>query len=329
MARGAAADRPVREGENGLAIRAAWLHFAGGMTQAQVAGRLGISSAKAHRLVTQASQSGMVKVTIDGSISECVALEQQLVQRYALSTCEVVPDLYEDGLPLRALGGAGASFLRREIQALKKGTIGIGHGRTLAAAIQSMPHVAAGEVNFVSLLGGFTRNYAANPHDVMHSLASKTTGDAYVLPLPFFADTIEDRKVFMAQRGVRSVMQRAAHADLMVAGIGSADLDTQLVTTRMVEPEEIKDVQSRGGVGELLGHFFDHEGHAIMTNLSDRTLSLDLETLRGRRIVALAGGPEKVSGIRAVLLSKALSGLITDERTALALLNLEPAHEPT
>lgn len=324
MARGSPTERTVRDGEDGLAIRAAWLHFAGGMTQAQVATKLGISSTKAHRLVTQASQSGAVKVTIDGSITECVALEQQLAQRFGLSTCEVVPDLHEDGLPLRALGSAGAAFLRREIQTLKNGTIGIGHGRTLAAAIQSMPQVAAGEVNFVSLLGGFTRNYAANPHDVMHSLASKTAGDAYVLPLPFVADTVDDRKVFMAQRGVRSVMARAAHADLMVAGIGTVDLDTQLVTTRMIEREEIQDVQSRDGVGELLGHFFDHEGHAIKTSLSARTLSLDLEILRGRRIVALAGGPDKVAGIRAVLCSKALSGLITDEQTALALLNLEP-----
>lgn len=324
MARAAATERTLQDGEDGLAIRAAWLHFAGGMTQAQVASRLGISSTKAHRLVAQASQSGAVKVTIDGPISACIAMEQQLAERFGLSTCEVVPDLYEEGLPLRALGNAGASFLKRKIQTLRSGTIGIGHGRTLAAAIQAMPHVPAGEVNFVSLLGGFTRNYAANPYDVMHGLASKTAGEAYVLPLPFFADSVEDRKVFLAQRGVRNVMQKAAHADLMVAGIGTVDLETQLVTTRMVEVKEIQDVQSRGGVGELLGHFFDMEGHAIKTSLSDRTLSLDLEILRGRRIVALAGGPSKVASIRAVLRSKALSGLITDERTALALLNLEP-----
>jgi DNA-binding transcriptional regulator LsrR (DeoR family) len=323
MARAVTGESLGRTDEDGLAIRAAWLHFAGGLTQAQVAGRLGISSAKAHRLVTQASQSGAVKVTIDGSISECVALEQKLAARFDLTTSEVVPDLHEEGLPLRALGRAGASFLRREIQLLQEGTIGIGHGRTLAAAIQALPQTTAGKVSFVSLLGGFTRNYAANPHDVIHSLASKTMADAYVLPLPFFADSVEDRKVFMAQRGARSVMDRAACADLMVAGIGTVDLDTQLVTSRMVEPDEIEDVQARGGQGELLGHFFDREGHAIRTSLSDRTLSLDLEVLRGRRIVALAGGPGKVAGIRAVLHSGFLNGLITDERTAMALLDQE------
>jgi DNA-binding transcriptional regulator LsrR (DeoR family) len=38
------------------------------------------------------------------------------------------------------------------------------------------------------------------------------------------------------------------------------------------------------------------------------------------RTVAIAGGPEKIDAIRAVLKSGRLWGLITDERTAKALL---------
>ncbi|RVB47560.1 sugar-binding transcriptional regulator, partial [Mesorhizobium sp. M7A.F.Ca.CA.004.05.1.1] len=39
-----------RDHESSLATRAAWLHYAGGLTQAQVAKRLGLTSLKAHRL---------------------------------------------------------------------------------------------------------------------------------------------------------------------------------------------------------------------------------------------------------------------------------------
>ncbi|RUV36591.1 sugar-binding transcriptional regulator, partial [Mesorhizobium sp. M7A.F.Ca.MR.228.00.0.0] len=41
--------------------------------------------------------------------------------------------------------------------------------------------------------------------------------------------------------------------------------------------------------------------------------------LKGRRIVAVAGGKIKVRAIKAVLESRYLSGLITDESTARAL----------
>ena len=91
------------DGEESLAIRAAWLHYAGGLTQSAVAKRLGLPSVKAHRLIARAVADGVVKVTIDGEIVECAKLENQLCGRFGLDFCEVAPDLGEEGLPLRAL----------------------------------------------------------------------------------------------------------------------------------------------------------------------------------------------------------------------------------
>lgn len=309
----------TRDSEESLAIRAAWLHYAGGLTQAEVAKRLGVTGVKAHRLITRANEAGAVKVTVDGDVAECVELEDRLARGFDLTYCEIIPDLNEEGLPLRALGIAGAAFIQRSIEAHSSGIIGIGHGRTLAAAVREMPHMDATGVQFVSLLGGLTRNYAANPHDVMHRLAEKTGAQAYVMPVPFFANTIEDREVLLAQRGVSEVFSLASAADLMLVGIGTAEPHAQLVSSRMVEPSEIAEVKARGGMGEILGHFFDEKGQAIETSLTLRTLSLGLDQLRGRKIVAIAGGSEKTCAIRSVLMSGLLGGLITDERTAHAL----------
>lgn len=319
------ADR--RDAEDSLAIRAAWLHYAAGQTQADVAARLGVSSVKAHRLIMRANQSGAVKFTIDGDVAECVVLEAELAQRYALSYCEVVPDLNEGELPLRALGVAGAHFLQREIAARQEGVIGIGHGRTLAAAVANIPRMDAGTVRFVSLLGGVTRKYTANPYDVIHKLAEQTGAVSYVLPLPFFANTAEDREVLLSQRGVREVFELAAHSDLMVVGIGSVNADAQLVASQMIEPSEINEVRSKGGEGELLGHFFNEAGASVETSLAARTVAPALDDLKSRRIIAIAGGTSKITAIRAVLNSGLLSGLITDEATALALKH-EPEHRP-
>ncbi len=313
-----------RDAEDSLAIRAAWLHYVAGQTQAEVAARLGVSNVKAHRLIMRANQSGAIKFTIDGDVAECVVLEGELSHRYGLSYCEVVPDLSDGELPLRALGVAGAHFLQREIAAHQGAVIGMGHGRTLAAVVANIPRMDAGTVRFVSLLGGVTRKYTANPYDVIHRLADQTGAVSYVLPLPFFANTVEDREVLLSQRGVREVFDLAAHADLMVVGIGSVNADAQLVASQMIEPAEIQEVRSKGGQGELLGHFFNHAGKAVETSLAARTVAPDLADLAGRRIVAIAGGVEKIEAIRAVLRSGLLSGLITDEALALAL-RKEPA----
>jgi DNA-binding transcriptional regulator LsrR (DeoR family) len=306
--------------ESSLAIRAVWLHYAGGLTQAAVAERLGIPSVKAHRLIARAVADGVVKVSIDGDIIECIDLEERLAARFGLDSCEVAPDLGEDGLPLRALGLSGAGFLRREIERGEHRVIGLGHGRTLAAAVQALPRLDAKGVRFVSLLGGLTRNYAANPYDVMHRLAERTAAQAYVMPVPFFANSVEDREVLLEQRGVREVFEMADRSSLKLVGIGTVDRRAQLVSSGMIEPDEIDEASASGGVGELLGHFFDADGRIIATSLTARTLAAPLGEPSTNRMVAIAGGAEKTTAIAAVLRSGRVDGLITDELTAKALL---------
>lgn len=309
----------MADADDSLALRAAWLHFVGGMTQSAVAKRLGLPSVKAHRLIAKAVADGAVKVTIDGDISECIDLENRLADLYGLDYCEVAPDIGEEGLPLMALGHAGANFMRREIEHGDHEVIGIGHGRTLSAAVGYMPRVVANDLRFVSLLGGLTRNFAANPHDVMHRIAEKTGMPAYVMPVPFFANTAEDREVLLAQRGVTTVFDMGCRAELKIVGIGTVDAQAQLVTSGMIELCEVEEIANLGGVGEMLGHFFDANGQRLETALTARTIAASVENADMSRIVGLAGGLSKVDAIRAVLKSGRLYGLITDERTAKAL----------
>lgn len=310
----------MADADDSLALRAAWLHFIAGMTQSAVAKRLGLPSVKAHRLIAKAVADGAVKVTIDGDITECIDLENRLADLYGLDYCEVAPDLGEEGLPLVSLGHAGANFLHREIEHGDHEVIGLGHGRTLSAAVQYMPRVATKGISFVSLLGGLTRNFAANPHDVMHRIAEKTARPAYLMPVPFFANTAEDREVLLAQRGVNTVFDMGCRAELKIVGIGTVDAQAQLVTSGVIELSEVEEIASLGGIGEMLGHFFDAEGRALETGLTARTIAASVENADMSRIIGLAGGLSKAEAIRAVLKSGRLYGLITDERTAKALL---------
>lgn len=314
--------RSMTDTDHSLALRAAWLHYVGGMRQAEVAKRLDVPSVKAHRLIQKAVSEGAVKVSIEGDIVECIELEAALCRRYELQTCEVAPALDEDGIPLRALGAAGASWLRRCLEKADNLTIGLSHGRTLTAAVQSMPHMTLPDQRFVSLLGGLTRNFAANPHDVMHLLAEKTDAQAYVMPVPFYANSAEDRDVLLNQRGISDILKMANAAQIKLVGIGSVSCDAQLVVSGLISSDEIAAISEEGGRGEVLGHFFDENGNIVDTPLTKRTIAASLGDRRDRgdRIIALAGGPHKVDAIRAVLNSDALSGLITDERTARDLL---------
>jgi DNA-binding transcriptional regulator LsrR (DeoR family) len=307
-----------------LAARAAWLYFAGGQTQAQIAQRLNVPNSKAHRLIAKASREGLIRVFVEGPIAGCVALEEQLKADFHLGHCEVVPNIDEGPLPLRTLGTAGARYLRNILDHQEHKIIAVGHGRTLSAAIDFLPARPAEGVRFVSLLGGLTRRLAANPFDVIHRLAERTGAEAYLMPVPFFANSVEDKSVLLSQFGVPEVLALARSASLLLAGIGEVNLQAFLASGGMVGEEEIETVARAGGCGEILGQFCDENGRHVPTELSDRALAPDVDTLRGRRIVALAGGTTKIRAIRAILKSRLLQGLITDEATARSLVETNP-----
>lgn len=309
------------DNDESLGLRAAWLHYVGGLTQAEVARRLGLPSVKTHRLIARVVADGAVKVSIDGSIVACVELESRLAALYGLNFCRVAPDVAEEGLPVRALGAAGADYLRTLLTSNPEITLGLGHGRTLSAAIHQLPQIDAPRVRFVSLLGCLTRNYALNPHDVMHRIAEKTGAQAYMMPVPFFANTVDDREVLLSQRGVSQVFEMAANSSVKLVGIGTVEPAAQLVEAGMIEAQEINDISAAGGVGEMLGHFFDARGQRIDNGLTARTMAVSVDANHRDTIVALAGGASKVAALRAVLASGLLSGLITDELTAQALLS--------
>ena len=303
-----------------MSVRAAWLHYAGGLTQAEVARKLGLTSLKAHRLITKANNEGLVKVYIDGDIAECVSLEEALSEQHGLTYCEVVPDLEETNLPLKALGIAGAQFLKRTIEHSEHRSIGIGHGRTLAACAHCLPRVHQPDKQIVSLLGGFSKKFSANPPDVIHLLAQRTDAIAYVMPVPFFANSLEDKNVILQQYGIREVLQLASKTSIKIAGIGSISADAYMVANAMLDEKDIYAVYKAGARGEILGHFFGADGQLVETELSQRTMGLSAAELSNTNLMAVAGGDTKVEAITAILKSGLLSGLITDERTARALI---------
>ncbi len=307
----------LNEDDASLATRAAWLHLIGGLTQGEVATRLNVGNVKAHRLIARANREGLVQVFIDGDVAACLQLEERIRLTYGLGFCDVAPDLEEGVLPLRALGALGARFLRSAFEKAEDSIIGLGHGRTLAACVNHLPRAKVEGVQFVSLLGGFTRKFAANPFDVMHRIAERTGAEAYVMPLPFFLNSAEDRAILMAQKGIEGVFALARRATLRFVGIGTVDGgDASLAFSGMLERHELDATRQAGGCGEVLGHFFDAEGRRIETELTARMASLSFDDLGRQKMVAVAGGSAKPAAIRAVLRSGLLHGLITDERTA-------------
>ena len=144
--------------EASLAIRAAWLYYVHGLNQAEVADHLGISRVKVHRLIALAHQQSWVKVFVEGSTTEGLALEQSAKQLFNLQLCTVAPSDV-DGLARDPKPDSAAWAPRQRStctstwSTIRKAPIGVGHGRTLAAIADALPKISRPQSQFVSILG--------------------------------------------------------------------------------------------------------------------------------------------------------------------------------
>lgn len=316
-----------------MMVRAAWLYYVAERTQNDIAAILGTSRVKVARLIADAKSSGVVTIDIDHRLSAMCELEEKLRNRFNLRFCYVTPALsgdigtavlgFEDrgGIARRSVGMVAAHTLRNMLaqNQADEYVIGLAWGRTISAMADTFLPLNAPAAQFVSLLGSLTRSASANPFDVVQKLASKTGGQAKYLPVPFIADSEEDREVFLQQRIVQDVIKTAMNARACFISVGECDKDSFLSRYGYLSAEDMTTLHELGAVGDTLGLFFDRDGRYIDSPMCRRTLAIDLSTLSESSIVLLSAGVAKVKATQAILKAGFISGLIIDGDSALEL----------
>ncbi len=303
------------------AARAAWMYYVGGQTQHEIAEALGVSRQVAQRLVASAIESGLVSVHISHSVGHCMALEAKLRETYGLSLCQVVPaqGMSKTGL-LHAIAVAGAEVMAQFIRREQPTIIGVGSGRTLKAAIDELDDVNCPQHSSVSLIGAIAADGSCTRYDVPLLMAEKTQGRYFILPAPLFADSEQDRESWCNHRIYRTVSEKASQADVTFTGIGTIAADCPLHQDGFLTLEQIEKLTASGAVGEMVGHFMGADGQRIDSELNARLTSVSLVSKPDKPVIALAGGEEKHRAIRAALKGGWISGLVTDELSAMAIL---------
>ncbi|MDD7910053.1 MULTISPECIES: sugar-binding transcriptional regulator [Pseudovibrio] len=312
-----------------LAIRAAWLSFIGRRTQGEIAEILGVSAAKVHRLIAQAQREGLIKFFVEMRPIDCIELESKLCELLGLKNCFIAPDLSYQGN--RDAFGATASFAGQFLHGLlSNGSVscmGVGMGRTLTATVEAMPKLQRSDLAIVSITGSLTRRLSANPYDVVQPLQAATGGEGFYLPVPYLAETVEEKEMFHAQRSVQDLIGRAEQADLFVIGIGSVSAEGHLLQRKLVTKQEADELAASDACTDMMGRFYDRNGDEVDVSLNDKAVGLHPEKARGSRVVAVVGGADKAEATLGAVRTGVITDLIMDEVLARDLLVLAQSKE--
>jgi len=194
----------------------------------------------------------------------------------------------------------------------------MGTGRAMRAAVEQVPAMDCPDHQLVSLVGNISPDGSASFFDTVARLADLTKARHYPMPLPVFVSSEAEREQLLQSTRSAGFAPSPRKAELRLVGVGQIDQGAQLFVDGFISREELLELMRLGrsasssvGVRRARTH---HRGRQQSTP-DQRPASTGCRRPRRRRARAGQGHghPSRLGGAL-------LSGLITDEATAKALL---------
>ncbi len=302
-----------------LAVRVAELYYDDNKTQDEIGSLLGITRWKVGRLLAHARDAGIVRIEIVHPRARRLGLERRLCERFGLTNAIVVPAASDDELGA-TVSRAAADYLTA-LRPVPR-SLGISWGRTLQDVVGALAPGWATGVTVTQINGGVTLNRrAGTAATTAVTMADKGAGRAVLLPSPAILERPETKRAIESDRTVAEVLRLAEGSSVFLYSAGVADESSVLVESGYLSADDVTELARRGAVGDVVGRFINANGNVVDPSLDERTLGLGHHVLRSAdTAIFVVAGAAKHDIARAVVASGLCTVIVTDEETALELL---------
>jgi len=307
--------------------KVARMYYIQELNQQAITEKLQLHQSTISRMLKKARNLNLVRFSIATPPGTFAELEDELTSRFALKDAVVVDCPAEGEAMMRDLGAALAYFLETTLKPGK--IVGISTwSRSLFAMVDALhPGDYCRDGKVVQILGGVGN--IGSEFQAIH-LAQRLAGSIGAKPVllqsPAVVQSPEAQRVLSRDPAVQEAAALFDKLDIALVGIGSMEPSKMLaVSGNVFSREERAQLQRAGAVGDICFRFFDADGEQVKSALMKRVIGIDLVKLRAcKRVVGVAGGSQKVPAILGALRGGLIDVLITDQRTAEVLSEVQP-----
>ena len=301
-------------------IEAVKLYYQQGLSQAEVATRMGLSRPTVAKLLARGRERGFVTIEIHDPREDASEIALRLEKRFGLASVRVAHgrDMTE-GEAIEQVGRVGADVVT---QLVRDGmSVGISWGRTMSALAAHLPRAPRVGVRVVQLKGGTSfSERATHDFEIMRSFCEAFDAQPRYLPLPVIFQDTAMASIVRRDRAIERVLQEGCGVDVAVFTVGALGREALSLNLGQLDEAEVEALM-RDAVGDACSRFFTREGDVALASVDRRTVGITLEELRARPVrVLVAGGRVKAEALDTALHMGLATHLVVDQDLALALL---------
>jgi DNA-binding transcriptional regulator LsrR (DeoR family) len=306
------------------------LYYLRGHSQPEVAELTGFSVSKVSRLLANAREHGIVRITVEPAAGELTPIAAALSDRLGVTVHLTAGHATTPTIAARLCGIAAAPYVASLLPST--GVVGIAGGYTVSALVQALPRLDRPGLTILPLIGGWdTRNPHLDTNELVRRMAERLGGSTRLLHAPGLLDSEATKLALLNDSGVTSTTRYWERLDVAVVGISggpSARPGYGTVMDRLDEGGRQR-LAEKGAVGDLAGYLVRGDGSLVDDEWSRRSIAIPIELLRRTpTVVAVAAGSNKVEAIIGGCRTGLIRILVTDGPTAEAALRLARAARP-
>jgi DNA-binding transcriptional regulator LsrR (DeoR family) len=305
-------------------ITVARMYYVQAETMDAIAHHLGVSRSTVSRLLKEARERGLVRVTIvdpDRPLGRLADLFQQHF-RVNAHIVQVRPGA-SNVFRLDQVARTAADILGELVT--DGDTIGVAWGTTTSAiATHLRPRDLSG-VTVIGLNGGANHQTTGLPYvgSILHRFADTFRGQEQLLALPAFFDDPATREAMWRERSTRHILRVRDSCRIALFGVGAlgADLQSHVYASNYLNPDDLDDLQRQGVVGDVCTVMLREDGSYRDLEINRRATGMTpAELQRVPRRICVVSGLAKASPVLGALRAGVATDLVIDQETARAVL---------
>lgn len=317
----ASGDRPPLRFGDDMLLWAAWLYYVEGLTQGDVATRMGVSRPSVNAYLADARTRGIVNIEIDPARFRSLTIARALQDHFGLEDCLVIPSNGSNAPLYERLGAAAAEVLSKITRS--GDTIAVTWGRTMLAMANHLESRPLRDLRVIQATGSTTAKIPWTPEACATQLADALGARSIPLAAPAIVSSADMRNLLVQEAVLAEQMEVLSEANSIVMGISSLRPESTIHTSGFFDSVSMRD-HYHAAVGSIAGRLISANGERVEGPLEERTIGISLEDiLKIRTRIAVAGGMDKVQAILAALRGGYVNVMVIDSETARAVLNSE------